>query len=133
MLPYFNDKLIGDIKLRDIIAWQNVILAEKKSDGTPYSPVYLKTVHNQLSAIFNHAVRFYGLTSNPAAKAENIGKAKSREMLFWTQDECKKFSYSVMDKPMSFYAFEMLYWCRIREGELLALAPDAMSCQKSNS
>lgn len=26
-----------------------------------------------------------------------------------------------MDKPMSFYAFEMLYWCGIREGELLAL------------
>lgn len=28
-----------------------------------------------------------------------------------------------MDKPMSFYAFEMLYWCGIREGELLALTP----------
>ncbi len=26
-----------------------------------------------------------------------------------------------MDKPVSFYAFEMLYWCGIREGELLAL------------
>lgn len=26
-----------------------------------------------------------------------------------------------MDKPLSFYAFEMLYWCGIREGELLAL------------
>lgn len=24
-------------------------------------------------------------------------------------------------KPVSFYAFEMLYWCGIREGELLAL------------
>jgi integrase len=28
-----------------------------------------------------------------------------------------------MDKPLSFYAFEMLYWCGIREGELLALTP----------
>ncbi len=26
-----------------------------------------------------------------------------------------------MDKPILFYAFEMLYWCGIREGELLAL------------
>ena len=26
-----------------------------------------------------------------------------------------------MDKPISFYAFEMLYWCGIRLGELLAL------------
>ena len=29
----------------------------------------------------------------------------------------------MMDKPVSFYAFEMLYWCGIREGELLALTP----------
>ena len=29
-----------------------------------------------------------------------------------------------MDKPISFYAFEMLYWCGIREGELLALTPE---------
>lgn len=27
----------------------------------------------------------------------------------------------MMDKPISYYAFEMLYWCGIREGELLAL------------
>ena len=29
----------------------------------------------------------------------------------------------MMDKPVSFYAFEMLYWCGIREGEFLALTP----------
>lgn len=28
-----------------------------------------------------------------------------------------------MDKPLSYYAFEILYWCGIREGELLALTP----------
>lgn len=28
-----------------------------------------------------------------------------------------------MDKPVSYYAFEMLYCCGIREGELLALKP----------
>ena len=26
-----------------------------------------------------------------------------------------------MDEPLYFYAFEILYWCGIREGELLAL------------
>ena len=34
-----------------------------------------------------------------------------------------KFAEVMMDKPLSFYAFEMLYWCGIREGELLALTP----------
>ena len=52
-----------------------------------------------------------------------MGKARSREMLFWTQEEYQKFSFAIMDKPVSFYAFEMLYWCGIREGELLALTP----------
>ena len=98
--------------------------------GKPYSPVYLKTLHNQLSAIFNHAVKFYGLKSNPAQKVGNMGKAKGREMLFWTQDEYEKFSFAVMDKPISFYAFEMLYWCGLREGELLALTPADLDFQK---
>ena len=44
-------------------------------------------------------------------------------MLFWTKEEYLKFADAMMDKPLSYYAFEMLYWCGIREGELLALTP----------
>ena len=51
-------------------------------------------------------------------------------MLFWTQDEYAKFSFAVMDKPISFYAFEMLYWCGLREGELLALTPADLDFEK---
>jgi integrase len=29
----------------------------------------------------------------------------------------------MMNKPLSYYAFEMLYWCGIREGKLLVLTP----------
>ena len=64
--------------------------------------------------------RLYG-AGNPAAKVGNMGSEEHKEMLFWTKEEYKKFSYEMMDKPVSFYAFEMLYWCGIREGELLAL------------
>lgn len=28
-----------------------------------------------------------------------------------------------MDRPISYYAFQMLYWTGVREGELLALTP----------
>lgn len=83
----------------------------------------LKALHNQLSAIFNHAVRFYDLHSNPAAKAGNMGTEERREMLFWTKEEYQKFAEEMMDKPVSYYAFQMLYWTGIREGELLALTP----------
>ena len=50
-----------------------------------------------------------------------MGSEQPKEMLFWTRGEYKKFADEMMDKPVSFYAFEMLYWCGIREGELLAL------------
>lgn len=121
ILPYFAKRKICEIKPKDIIAWQNKMIQETTKIGKSYSPVYLKTLHNQLSAIFNHAVRFYSLKENPAAKVGNMGKSRNREMLFWTREEYQKFSFAVMDKPISFYAFEMLYWCGIREGELLAL------------
>lgn len=123
ILPYFEKRKICEIQPRDIIVWQNVMLKAKDKSGKAYSSVYLKTIHNQLSAIFNHAVRFYGLKENPAAKVGCMGKEKGREMLFWTREEYEKFSFVMMDKPVSFYAFEMLYWCGIREGELLALTP----------
>ena len=123
IMPYFEHRKLRDIQPKDIIGWQNEMLKLKNKQGELYSPVYLKTLHNQLSAIFNHAVRFYGLKENPAAKVGNMGKAKNREMLFWTQEEYSKFALVMMDKPISYYAFEMLYWCGIREGELLALTP----------
>ena len=50
-----------------------------------------------------------------------MGKAKGKEMLFWTKEEYLKFSEVMKDKPISYYAFEVLYWTGIREGELLAL------------
>ena len=35
-----------------------------------------------------------------------------------------------MDKPVSFYAFEMLYWCGLRLGETLALTPADFNFEK---
>mgnify|MGYP005878760521 CR=1 FL=1 len=123
ILPYFGKLKISEISTKEVIAWQNEMLAYRDEKKKPYSQTYLKTLHNQLSAIFNHAVRYYELRSNPAAKAGNMGSEEHKEMLFWTKEEYKKFSFEMMDKPVSFYAFEMLYWCGIREGELLALTP----------
>lgn len=123
ILPYFGKRKLSEITAKDVMDWQNAIRGLTDAKGKPYSPTYLKTVHNQLSALFNHAVRYYGLQVNPAAKAGNMGVEERREMLFWTKEEYLKFADAMMDKPLSYYAFEMLYWCGIREGELLALTP----------
>ena len=123
ILPYFGKRKIGEIEPRDIIAWQNELLAIRQPNGKPYSSSYLQKIHSQLSAIFNHAVNFYHLPSNPAQKAGNMGKEEHREMLFWTKEEYLKFADVMMDKPVSYYAIEILYWCGLRMGELLALTP----------
>ncbi len=123
LLPYFGKLKMCNITAQQIISWQNEMINFKDGNGKAYSPVYLKTVHNQLSAIFNHAVKYYNLRDNPCKKAGSMGKKKNREMLFWTKEEYLKFAEAMMDKPLSYYAFEMLYWCGIREGELLAFTP----------
>ena len=119
ILPYFKDRKLNEIQSTDIVAWQNEIMGLEKENGETFSATYLKTIHNQLSAVFNHAVKYYGLEKNPAMLAGNMGKEESRGIDFWTQNEYMRFSDAVMDKPMSFYAFEMLYWTGMREGELL--------------
>ena len=76
ILPYFKEKRLSEIKPRDVIAWQNEMLNYRDKNGKAYSPTYLKTLHGQLSAILNHAVRFYGLKSNAAATAGCMGSEK---------------------------------------------------------
>lgn len=123
LLPYFGKLKMSSITPQQIVRWQNGLINYRDKDGAPYSPVYLKSIQNQISAIFNHAVRYYNLKENPCKKAGSMGKKKNREMAFWTKEEYLQFIDAMMDKPLSFYAFEMLYWCGIREGELLALTP----------
>ena len=131
ILPYFGKRKISEIQTKEVIAWQNDLLRQKDKTGKPYSECYLKTIHNQLSAIFNHAVRFYALRTNSAAKAGNMGNEKRKEMLFWTKEEYLRFADVMMDKPVSYYAFEMLYWSGMRLGELLALIPSDFDFQNS--
>ena len=130
ILPYFENRKIAEIEAKDVIAWQNELMAYKDEKGKPYSADYLRTIHAQLTAIFNHAVNFYNLPYNPARRAGTIGSEAVKEMDFWTKEEYLKFSEAMMDKPRSYYAFEMLYWCGMRSGELLALTPADFDFEK---
>ena len=82
IIPYFGDKSMCAIRVSDVLGWQNILIGMLDKNGKKFSPCYLKTIHDQCSAIFNHAVRYYDLKSNPASKAGNMGKEKTKEMLF---------------------------------------------------
>lgn len=115
---------MNEIKPIDVVKWQNELLKIRDDRGKGYSPTYLRTIHAQLSAIFNYAIKYYKLGDNPARIAGSIGKKHADKMEFWTREEFDKFVKEVMDKPFSYEAFNLLYWCGLRVGELLALTQE---------
>jgi integrase len=119
ILPFFKDFTLNSIKATHIRKWQNQLI-----NDNDYADTYLKTINNQLVAIFNYAVKYYDLKENPCHKAGSIGKKNATEMQFWTFEEYNKFIPSIDDKPNSKISFEVLYWTGMRIGELMALTPN---------
>lgn len=109
--PYFKKKKMCEIKTSDIRAWQNELIKQG------YAPTYLKSINNQLAALFNYAVRYYDLNDNPCRKAGSIGKNKADDMEFWTKQEFKQFLPSMDKKPEARMAFMLLYWTGMRIGD----------------
>jgi len=121
VVPYFGNKSLNEITSLDIVNWQNSLCDITDSEGKKYAPTYLRTIQNQLHAIFNHAETYYLLKNNPCRRVKKMGTSRNKEMMFWTEEEYFKFRDAISEDPRYFYAFELLYWCGIREGELLAL------------
>ena len=117
ILPYFSDMPISNIDVAMVRKWQNTLISHEDH----YAPTYLKSIHNQLSAIMNFAVKYYGLSRNPASDCGSMGKKKADSMNFWTKAEFDTFIKHVSDKPVSEVAFYLLFYSGMREGELLAL------------
>ena len=130
--PYFEKKALNEIKPTDIRRWQNKLKSYRDEKGVPYSETYLKSINNQLTAVFNYAVKYYGLKENPCHKAGSMGKKNAEEMQFWTKDEFSLFIDSKYfdNKPESRTVFMTLYYTGMREGELLALSPADIDLEK---
>ena len=76
--PYFKELSLSEITSTHILQWQNELLTQRDDDGKGYSPTYLRTINNQLTAIFNHAVNYYDLPRNPC----------TFQVLYWTGIRC---------------------------------------------
>lgn len=129
--PFFGRMPLDEIKPTDIRRWQNELTGYRDDKGEPYSQTYLRVINNQITAIFNYAVKYYGLKENPCHKAGSMGKKSADEMLFWTRDEFTAFIEALKDRPASYAAFMTLYYTGMREGELLALTPADIDFEKS--
>lgn len=131
LLPHFAALPLSSITPADIRNWQSQMLSYRGPDGMPYKETYLKAIQNQLSAIFNYAVRYYNLRENPCRRAGSIGKSSAGAMRFWTKEEFETFIAAV-DKIQLKVCFQLLYYTGIRVGELLALTPEDFDFAESS-
>ena len=116
IIPYFGEKQMNEITAVDIIKWQNALLNQD------YKPTYLRMIQNQMTALFNHAEKFYDLKDNPCKKVDKMGRPNAKELNFWTKDEYEQFIQGFSsDEEMYRIIFQMLFWLGCRVGELLAL------------
>lgn len=53
--PYFNDIPVENITSSDIANWQDTMVQRAKSDGTPFSQTFLRTIQSQFNALINYA------------------------------------------------------------------------------
>jgi len=116
VLPTFASLPMNKITPQLIRRWQTGLISQG------YSPTYLKTIDMHFFSVFKYAAKYYGF-ENPYARADHMGSGASRPMQFWTLGQYRTFIRQFQDQPRVFLAFELLYWCGIRVGELLALTP----------
>lgn len=116
LLPFFQDLSINEISPASIRAWQNKVISKG------YSPSYCYSLHRQLAAIFNFAIRYYGLESNPVSKAGSIGRNEVHQT-FWTLEDFQRFAMT-LSNPAQIMLFYILFWTGCRIGEALALTWD---------
>lgn len=116
ILPYFGKKRMNEITPADILKWQNEMMT------MGYKETYLRMIQNQITALFNHAERYYGLKVNPCKKVEKMGRSNAKKLNFWTKSEFDIFIGSFgEDEGMYKLIFEVLFWTGCRCGEMLGI------------
>ena len=116
ILPYFKDLKCNEITPAKIRKWQNTLISKNK-----YAPSYLRYMNNQLTIIFNFAVKYCNLDKNPMKKVDTMGTGKpNRPINIWSTKDFNKFIANV-DSLFYKIIFSVLFWTGMRVGEVLAL------------
>ena len=118
IVPFFGNKKINEISPAEIVEWQNQMKAKN------FSETYLRMIQNQITALFTHASKIYGLENNPCKKVRKMGKSDANRIDFWTREEYEKFIKTIDYQDRYYCLFEILFWTGLRIGELLALTMD---------
>lgn len=129
ILPFLGKQPLNAIKPIDIKLWQGQLKAFGLKDTT------IQNIHRNLSAIFNFAQKFYGLSSNPARLCGTPKIQEYREIKFWTLEDYKNYKAFVKDKKINQEALviiDLLYWTGMRIGEALGLTGECFDSKNKS-
>ena len=132
LLPYFGKLPLSAIDTATVMKWQTELINYRNpQNGKPYSQTYLRQIHNQLSTIFNFAIRYYGLARNPAQLCGSMGKQNADKFDFWTYDEFQTFIEATKEDISAHTIFSLFFYSGMRLGELLALTLEDFDFEKN--
>ena len=131
ILPYFGEMRLDEIGPAAVRNWQNAIMSQTNERGLPFAKTYLRTMHGQLTAVFNYAMRYYRLKENPCRAAGSIGTKKGENVNFWTKEEFLRFLETQRGNTATYTMFMVLYYTGMREGELLALTAEDIDFERA--
>ena len=109
------------------VEWQNRLITSGLAD------TYINKLDTIFRTVYKFGARRCKILDNPFDGLEKIGKGKAQTMQFWTLDQYRRF-IALVDDPVKYIAFELLYYTGIRLGELMPLtAADAEHARKRDS
>ena len=118
ILPYFKNKYIHKITIKDYINWQLII------NDKNYSIVYKKNLHVCFVTFLNYCIKYYGLDKNIAQLVGNFkdNSFKEDKIHIWTIDNFNKYINKInSDDIVHKCVIEFLYLTGVRLGEVSAL------------
>jgi integrase len=125
---YFGKTYINTITTQKIAKWHEYMLNKKqltsglKETDKLLSTAYLNKLYHILKNIFNYAIKNYGLDYNPVSMYGNfeVKREKKETKKTITYEEYKQF-ISVIDDPLWFTFFNLIFYADPRKGEAMAL------------
>lgn len=124
IVPYFPEDLqVKDISTEAINQWL-ISLMSYTSDHTqrPLKTSSISTAKTQLCSMFNYATRRKLLSANPIRDAERLPVSQKKNIAVWTLEQYNIF-YNSLKKEQHRLAFNLMFFCGMRIGEVLALTP----------
>lgn len=116
ILPNLKDRYVSDLTVNDIVLWQSKLLKENN-----FKFRYLDSIYSIFCSIINYSIKYHGITENVVSKVGNFTNNEQKvEMLYWTEEEFKKF-IKVVDDMVYKTFFSFLYLTGCRKGEAYAL------------